>query len=89
MNLPDEKTLKEFERWKKAPPSHEEHGIRDTYENPLGEQLPKGNARNWRMEGNELICDTDFGPVRQRIPTDYICHGTDDKGLPILKKLVL
>lgn len=89
MQLPDEKELKWFDKVKKSRPSHEEHGVADTFENPLSEQLIDGKPRNWRMEGNELICDTDFGPLRQRIPTDYICKGTDKKGLPILVKVVL
>lgn len=88
MKLPDEKELKQFDKWHKTPPSHEEHGVADTYENPLSERLIKGNCHNWRMEGNELICDSDFGPLRQTIPTDYICVGEKD-GLPILKKVVL
>lgn len=89
MNLPDEKELKWFDEVKKARPSHEEHGVVDTWEDPLSSRLISGNPRNWHLEGNELTCDTDFGPLRQRIPTDYICHGTDEKGLPILKRVVL
>lgn len=89
MNLPDEKELSQYDKWKKARPTHEEHGLKDSWENPISEQLHKGNARNWRMEGNKLLCDTDFGPMVQNISTDYICLGTDEKGLPILKKVVL
>lgn len=87
MNLPDEKELKFYERHKVAPPSHESHNIADTFENPLSEQLLKGNCRNWRLEGNTLLCDTDFGPLSQVIPSDYICIGEKD-GLPLLKKVV-
>lgn len=87
MQLPDEKTLKEFERWKVAPPSHEEHGVADTFEHPLRERLISGNCTNWRLEGNELCCDSDFGPLRQVIPTDYIMTGVDAKGLPVFKKV--
>lgn len=87
MQLPSEKDLNFYDQHKVARPSHDEHGIQDTFEHPLKEQLVPGNARNWRMEGNELLCDTDFGPMRQRIPTDYICLGTDGAGLPILKKI--
>lgn len=88
MQLPDEKEFKFFDRHKVARPSHDEHGVQDTFENPLSKQLVPGNARNWRMQGNELVCDTDFGEMRQRISTDYICLGTDKAGLPILKKVV-
>lgn len=89
MQLPDEKELKWFERIKKAPPSHEEHGVVDTWEHPLSESLLPSNPRNWRLSGNELSCDTDFGPLTQRIPPNYILLGEDKAHLPILKKLVL
>lgn len=88
MNLPDEKQLKEFDKWHKARPTLEQHGVQDTFDNPLSGQLLEAHPRNWRMEGNLLACDTDFGPLRQHISTDWICLGTDDKGLPILKKVV-
>lgn len=42
----------------------------------------------WRTEGNLLIGDGPAGKFVQKIPTDYICKGTDDKGLPILEKIV-
>lgn len=42
---------------------------------------------SWRLEGNKLIGDTEMGRLVQFIPTDYICKGTDDKGLPILEKI--
>lgn len=89
MQLPTPKELREFDKWLKARPSHEEHGVVDTFEKPLSEQLLKGNPRNWHMEGNVLHCDTDFGPMTQIIPTDYICHGTDANNLPIIKRVVL
>lgn len=88
MQLPSKKELKDFETWKKKPPTLETHRIEDSKENPLSKQLLPPNCRNWHMEGNELCCDTDFGPLRQRISTDYICKGTDEKGLPILEKVV-
>jgi hypothetical protein len=89
MNLPEEKELKEFDKWKVARPTHEEHGVTDTWETPLSDQLKSGNPRNWHLNGNMLHCDTDFGPMKQVILSDYICHGTDEKGLPILKPVVL
>lgn len=88
MQLPSERELKQYERWKVAPPSHEEHGVVDTWENPLGERLLAGNCRNWHLSGNLLSCDTDFGPMAQRIPPDFILMGEDEKGLPILKKVL-
>lgn len=87
MRLPTEKELQQFDGWNQPRPSHEEHDIRDTAEHPLSEQLKSGNARNWRMEGNLLHCDTDFGPMMQVMPTHLILTGTDEKGLPTFKTL--
>lgn len=84
----DEKELKQYDRWGKARPTHLPHNVVDTFENPLSEQLKRVKCSNWRMEGNKLIADTDQGPLVQYIPTNYICLGTDKKGLPILKKVV-
>lgn len=66
-------------------PSHEAHG---TPEDIRG-SLKRAHAYSWHMEGNELVADTDLGPLRQMIPTDYICLGSDEQGLPILKKIGL
>lgn len=41
----------------------------------------------WKLEGNQLSCLTDMGPLTQTIPMGYICEGTDDKGLPLLRKI--
>lgn len=84
----NEKELKEFDKWGVPRPTHLPHGVTDTPENPLGEQLKRLKCTNWRMEGRKLICDTDQGVLVQFLPsTDYICHGTDDNGMPILKKV--
>lgn len=89
MQLPDEKQLREYDRWKVERPTHEEHGLADTWENPISSRLTGANARNWRMEGpGHLVADTDFGPLHQNVGLDYICLGTDAQGLPILKKLL-
>lgn len=87
MQLPSDQDLSWFDRMGKARPTHDEHGVVDTRENPLSEQLISGKPRNWRMVGNMLHCDTDFGPMAQRIDPAYICLGEKD-GLPILKKVV-
>jgi hypothetical protein len=87
MNLPSDKELKEFEKWHKAAPSHIEHGLQDTFDNPLGAQLKPGNPRNWRMKGNMLYCDTDFGPMAQTMPTSHILVG-EENGLPVFRKVL-
>lgn len=89
MQLPSRKELKDFERWHKTPPSLKSHGLEDSPEHPLSEQLLEAHPRNWKLQGNELLCDTDFGPLRQRIPTDYIMKGLDKAGLPNLVKVIL
>lgn len=84
----DEKTLKWFDYHGLKRPTHLPHGIKDTPENPLSEQLPRLTCRNWKLEGNVLSCDTEMGPLVQTLPsTDYICKGTDTNGMPILQKI--
>ena len=36
-----------------------------------------------------LYAEGNHGIVANKIPTDYICTGIDDKGLPILKKVAI
>lgn len=84
----DERELKQFDRWNVQRPTHLPHGVTDTPENPLSEQIPKLKCKNWRMEGNKLTADTEHGLFTQTISTDYICLGDDANGLPILKKIV-
>lgn len=59
---PDPKTDKWFE-WKglKKPQRHD-HGITDTQENPLSEQLAenlRGHKCDWKQAGNEIYCESD------------------------------
>lgn len=84
----DEKIVQQYSRWGKKPPTVHEHGVtrQDILDylaaNPL-------QITDWHMEGNKLIGDTEFGPFVQFLPTDYILSGIDEKGLPILTKVVL
>lgn len=64
-------------------PTREPHG-RDE---DIRANMRPANPRNWRLEGNILKADTDFGPYAHPIPTDYVMDGTDERGLPILRKL--
>ena len=68
-----------------TPPSSVGHGSEDE----IAKHLSKPQIKNWHLEGNKLIGTYDGGTVMQSIPTDYICMGTDEKGLPILQKVVL
>lgn len=75
----------QFERWGKTPPSHTPHGDPED----IKKNMKPAVTRDWRQEGNRLICKTDLGEVGQVIPADMILQGTDENGLPILKKVVL
>ena len=44
---------------------------------------------SWKLEGNKLIGETEYGPLVQFIPTDRVLTGTDDNGLPIFKQIVI
>lgn len=58
-------------------------------EEEIQKNMKELKPNSWKLEGNKLIGETEFGPLVQFIPTDYILTGTDDKGLPVLKKIVL
>ena len=64
-------------------PTATTHGTEDE----IKEQMSKYKPTSWELQGNQLIGHTEMGKVVQTIPTDYICHGIDKKGLPILKKV--
>lgn len=72
----------ELEGWGIAPPKTAEHGDPSEHLKPL-------KPYRWRLEGNKLIGDTELGEVVNYIPTDYICRGMDENGLPILTKVLL
>ena len=69
----------------KEPPKHFEHGSEEDIKANMVPLKPK----EWRMEGNLLIAETEHGVHAQTIPTDYILAGTDNDGLPIFRKVVL
>lgn len=66
-----------------TPPSAQAHGTEEDVANNLKPLKP----HSWTLEGNKLIGQTDQGRLVQFIPTNYICKGSDDKGLPILEKI--
>lgn len=75
----------QMRKWDVPLPTAEVHGT----EEDIRANLKPIKAHSWRQEGNRLIAQTDMGELSQTIPIDYICHGTDAKGLPILRKIVL
>lgn len=71
----------QMRKWNVPLPTAETHGTQDD----IRANLKPLKAQSWRMEGNKLIGQTDMGELVQSIPTDYICLGIDNRGLPILK----
>ena len=86
----DEATLKWFDRMGVERPTHIPHGVTDTPDKPLGDQLVRLKCWNWRIKGNQLMCDTNYGPFVQNLrETNLICHGDGPDGLPVLTKINL
>jgi len=61
------------------------HGTDDE----IRSKLKRLETSNWRLEGNQLICKTEYGELSQTIPTDKILVGTDKDGMPILQTVAL
>lgn len=78
--------LANFKEWNVPLPSRDPHGT-DSPENPMGTHLQKAQFTNWRLKGNKLIADTQFGEYAHLIPSDRIMTGLDEQGLPILTKI--
>lgn len=68
-----------------APPTVSTHGTDDDIRANMKQLLPS----SWRLEGNQLIGMTEMGELRQTIPIDHILIGTDQKGLPIFRQVIL
>lgn len=81
----NDRELKDFDYWRIPRPSHNAHGTDAEIRGNLRSLQP----RNWRQQGNQLIADTDMGPLVQTIPTNYLLDGTDDNGLPRFRKVIL
>lgn len=75
--------LESFRNWGVPPPSREPHGT----EEDVRANLKPLKPHNWRLEGNWLIADTEFGELSQRIDPKYILTGTDENGLPVFKEI--
>ena len=81
----DEATAKLYEKWGKTPPTSDAHGDEET----IRKNMVRLKPRNWKLQGNQLTADTEFGPLVNYIPTDYVLEGVDEDGLPKLRKIVL
>lgn len=74
-----------FRKRNLAVPTVDLHGT----EEDIREKLKPLKPNSWTLEGNKLVGKTEMGPLIQYIPTDYICKGADENGLPILEKVIL
>lgn len=77
--------LKWLDKMGHARPAFHPHGTDDEIRSNMKQLKPT----NWRQEGNELIADTELGPLINYLPTDMILTGVDEQGLPILQKIKL
>ena len=74
-----------YKKHGKAPPKHFEHGT----EQEIRENMVRLRPGSWRLEGNQLIGQTELGTLVQTVPSDVILVGTDDDGLPMFKRVIL
>ena len=73
--------------WRKRkvkPPEFTTHGT----ELDIQENLKSPEVKNWRLEGNKLIAETEVGNFVNIIPPDFIMTGVENNR-PILKKIEL
>jgi len=79
----DERVRQECEKLGIEPPKVSSHGTEDDIQRSLKRLIPN----SWHLEGNQLVGKTEVGELRQSISTEYILTGTDEKGMPILRKI--
>ena len=65
------------------PPSVSTHGTEDE----VRDNLKPLKTWGWKLEGDQLSCETNMGKLVQKISPDYICLGDDPNGMPLLKKI--
>jgi len=72
-----------FNKYKLTPPETVSHGTEDD----ISKKVTKLECRNWRLEGNRLIADTDMGPLVNIIPSNFIMTGVDNENMPVLEEI--
>lgn len=80
-----EKELTQFDRWEKSRPKSDTHGSEEDISRHMVRLMPT----KWEQQGNQLIGYVGDTRVVNIIPTNMLLQGTDEQGLPILKKVVL
>ena len=77
---------KYFEKLGISPPTRDNHGTIDD----ISEQLGRKMKHDWRQRGAVLFCVAcPYEHATEPRFTNSILQGTDDNGLPILKKIGL
>lgn len=81
----EEREASEFEQMGITPPRVTPHGNDRDIRDYLTPEMPT----RWIQEGNQLIGESEKGRFVQTIPTNKLLVGTDEKGLPIFKDIVV
>lgn len=85
LRMLDDKTRKDYEKLGISPPTSEGHGTDDDIRQNMKRLIPN----SWRLEGDQLIGETEMGTLCQKIPTSHILVSTDTNGLPVFRRIDL
>lgn len=61
--------------------------IKHLTEDELRDKLRITPNHQWSQRGNVLTCVCEIGRHTTKIPTSHIIEGTDDRGMPVLKRI--
>jgi len=81
----EEREAAEFEKLGITPAKVTPHGS----DKDISEYLKPEMPTTWRQVGNQLIGESEKGQFSQTIPTNKLLIGSDEKGLPIFKDIVV
>lgn len=81
----EEREAAEFEKMGITPPRVTPHGG----DKDIAEYLKPEMPTRWEQQGNQLIGISEKGRFVQTIPSNKLLIGSDSKGLPIFKDIVL
>lgn len=68
-----------------VPPTTTSHMTEDEIKKNMKQLMPY----SWVLKGNQLIGQTESGPLVQNIDPNYILTGTDNDGMPVFKKVLI
>lgn len=75
-----------YEKLGVEPPKSDSHYTEEQLER-LFEQQAQRQGHIWQQRGSRVTCTSCPFEHAFNVPTDMILQGTDEKGMPILKKL--